>query len=270
MAKKDKLEATNLDTTLDLSATDGHGHTLNGSGNSASGWETQNNGSIQLATDVHYRQGDTVQPVAGGSSWGPDLRHAGRRRRWSIPAHDVSSANANHATTNFDYSFDTGVGPGTHQTIQQFLASGGQFIYKIDLDPSQKTDFLTLHAVYDPTDNPTDRVSCGRIPHGDIVIGDDAGDAYVTQNSQNYAFYNNLIDTDPHTKGVQPSSTVGPVGTFDIEAQVIDSHHNVLADIDTTLEIGGGAPDNRQGQAAGYTAQRHARLRPPRMATVTR
>jgi hypothetical protein len=243
MAKSNKTPATNLDTTLDLSATDGNGHALTGTGNPAAGWETENNSTVQLATDVHYRQGDTVQPVA--------VDHHGDLI-YDMPAgpqvvdtdHGVSSANANRATTNFDYSFDTGVGPGTQQTIQQFLASGGQFIYKIDLDPSQKTDFLTLHAVYDPTDNPSGSHVVWEDTHGNIVISDDAGDAYVTQNSQNYAFYNNLIDTDPHTKGVQPSSTVGPVGTFDVDAQVIDSHHNVLADIDSTLEIGGGAPDN--------------------------
>ena len=123
------------------------------------------------------------------------------------------------------------------------MASGGQFIYNIDLDPSQKTDFLTLHAVWDPAVNQHGSGVVWEDSKGDIVIGDDGGNAYVTQNSQNYAFYNSLIDTDPHTKGIQPSSTVGPVGTFDIEAKVIDSHHNVLADIDTTLEIGGGAPD---------------------------
>ena len=50
---------------------------------------------------------------------------------------------------SFDYSFDTGTAGGTPQTIQSFLASGGQFIFKIDTDPTQKNDPLTLHAVYD-------------------------------------------------------------------------------------------------------------------------
>lgn len=53
-----------LDTSLDVTATDGHGHTLNGAGNPATGWEVQNVGSFQLGADVHYRQGDIVQPVA--------------------------------------------------------------------------------------------------------------------------------------------------------------------------------------------------------------
>ncbi len=54
----------------------------------------------------------------------------------------------------------------------------------------------------------------------------------MTQNSQNYAFYQALIDTDPHTHGVQ---TGRPAGTFDIEAQIIDHHHDVIADIHSTL-----------------------------------
>jgi hypothetical protein len=42
-----------LDTSLDVTATDGNGHTLNGSGNPAGGWEVQNIGSFQLGADVH-------------------------------------------------------------------------------------------------------------------------------------------------------------------------------------------------------------------------
>ena len=37
-----------LNATLDANATDGNGHTLNGSGNPASGWEIQNNGPFQI------------------------------------------------------------------------------------------------------------------------------------------------------------------------------------------------------------------------------
>ena len=58
------LPATLLDATVDDTATDGSGHILSGSGNPADGWEIQNYNSFQLASDVHYRQGDTVQPVA--------------------------------------------------------------------------------------------------------------------------------------------------------------------------------------------------------------
>ena len=72
--------------------------------------------------------------------------------------------------------------------------------------------------------------------HNNVVIGDDGGNAYVTQNSQNYAFYQSLIDTNPHAPGVQ-TGPIGPAGTFDIEAQVVNQHHEVIADIHSSLLI---------------------------------
>ena len=45
-SKSNKTPATNLDTTLDLSATDGNGHALTGTGNPAAGWETENNSTF--------------------------------------------------------------------------------------------------------------------------------------------------------------------------------------------------------------------------------
>ena len=124
-------------STLDASAIKENGHTFNGSGNSASGWETQTSGSFQLGSDIHYRQGDTAQPVAVDRP---------RRFVYNMPAgaqvtdssHGVFTSHANRAATSFDFSFDTGVG-GSHQTIHDFLASGGQFIFKIDLDPTRVT-----------------------------------------------------------------------------------------------------------------------------------
>jgi hypothetical protein len=229
----DDLPLTFLNSTLDATATDGHGHALNGSGNPASGWEVQNSGSFQLATDVHYRQGQTVQPDAVTDEGGL-VYHMPAGAQVADPAHGVSSANAARAATSFDVSFDTGVGAGVHQTIQQFLASGGQFLFNIDLDPGQGNDPLALHAVYDPVHNAGGSHVVWQDSHNNIVIGDDAGNAYVTQNSQNYAFYQSLIDTDPHTHGVQ-TGPVGVAGTFEIEAQVVAPHHDVVADIHSTL-----------------------------------
>ncbi|MDP1908139.1 MAG: hypothetical protein Q8K85_07560, partial [Hyphomicrobium sp.] len=98
-----------LDATLDVTATDGNGHTLNGSGNPATGWEIQNQGAFQLAADVHYRQGDTVQPVAVNDD-GVLIYNMPAGAQVVDPAHGVSTANANRAATSFDFSFDTGVG----------------------------------------------------------------------------------------------------------------------------------------------------------------
>jgi hypothetical protein len=128
------LPDVNTNATLDANATDGNGHILNGSGNPASGWEIQNNGPFQLATDVHYRQGDAGQQVAD-------------------PAHNVppDSGAHPHGATSFDFSFSTA--HTGNMTIQDFLANGGEFIWKLDLDPTQHNDPLVLHAVYDPVHN---------------------------------------------------------------------------------------------------------------------
>ena len=125
-----------------------------------------------------------------------------------------------------------------HPTIQQFLNSGGQFIFKIDLDPTDHNDPLVLHAVYDPTLNTGGSHVVWEDSHNNVIIADDAGNEYVTQNSQNYAFYNALIDTDPNTPGIQPSATAGPAGVFTIEEQIIAPHHQVIADIRSELDIG--------------------------------
>jgi hypothetical protein len=238
--RDDDVPATFLNATLDATATDGHGHTLNGSGNPSTGWEIQTFGAFQLATDVHYRTGDTAQPVAVNDD-GVLIYDMPAGTQVVDPAHGVSTVATNRAATSFDFSFDTGVGPGTHQTIQQFLAAGGQFIYNIDLNPGQDNDPLTLHAVYDPVHNPTGSHVVWEDSHNHIVIADDGGNQFVTQNSQNYAFYQSLIDVDSHTHGVQ-TGPIGPAGTFDIEAQIIAPHNDVIADIHSTLEIGGGAP----------------------------
>lgn len=235
------LPSTYLNATVDITATDGNGHVLNGSGNPASGWEIQNYGSFQLATDVHYRQGNTVQPVAVTDN-GHLVYEMPAGSQVADPARGVPTANANRAAASFDFSFDTGVGPGTHPTIQQFLASGGQFIYKIDLDPGAANNPLVLHAVYDPSINTGGSHVVWKDQYNNIVIADDAGNDYVTQNSQNYAFYQSFIDTDPYTPGIQ-AGPVGAAGTFDIEAKIIAPHNKVLADIHSKLLIGGDADD---------------------------
>ena len=54
--------------------------------------------------------------------------------------------------------------PRPHQTIQQFLASGGQFLFNIDLNPGVGNDPLQLHAVYDPVHNAGGSHVVWRIP----------------------------------------------------------------------------------------------------------
>jgi hypothetical protein len=227
------LPLTQLNATVADNATKGNGTILNGSGNSASGWEIQNAGSIQLATDIAYRQGVTAQPTAVTDD-GVLIYNMPAGQQVVDPAHGVPVARADRAAVSFDWSFDTDVTGSSSQTIEQFLADGGKFIFKIDLDASEDNDPLVLHAVYDPTINTGGSHVVWMDQHDNIVIADDAGNEYVTQNSQNYAFYQSLVDTDPNTPGTQ-TGPVGAAGTYEIEAKIIDSHHDVIADIHSTL-----------------------------------
>ena len=232
------LPATLLDAAVADNATDGSGHILNGAGNPADGWEIQNNSGFQLATDVHYRQGDTVQPVSVTAD-GYLVYSMPAGQQMADPTHNVPPDNPAHphAATSFDWSFDTNTGGGPHPTIQEFLASGGEFIVKIDLNPGQHNDPLTLHAVYDETLNPGGSHVVWEDMHHNVIIADDGGNAFVTQNSQNLGFYQALIDVDPHTPGIQ-TGTLGPDGVFDIEEQIIAPHHDVIADVHSVLQIG--------------------------------
>ncbi len=235
------LPPVQLNATLDLNATDGNGHTLSGSGNPASGWEIENFGPIQLASDVHYRQGDTVQPSAVEHN-GDLVYDMPAGPQVADPAHNVPSANSNRGATSFDYSFSTGHDPAHLETIQQFLASGGKFEIQYDLDPGQGTKFLTLDAVYDPILNPNgsqvvwEAADNKFFTKGTVVIADDGGNRYVTQNSQNLAFYQALIDVDPHTPGIQ-TGPISPAGTYDINYAVYGPHNQLLAAIHNDLVL---------------------------------
>jgi len=210
---------------LDTNATDGNGHALFGSGNPSTNWEIQSNSNFQLGTNVHYRTGDQITPVA--NDHGTLIYDAPAGPQVVDPAHNVSSAAPNRGATSFDFSFSTGHGSNP-ETIQSFLAHGGQMLLNIDLDPTAGTNFLALHAVYDPTTNTGGSHVVWEDKSGHVVIGDDSGNQYVTQNSQNLAFYQALIDTDPHTPGVQTGG-VSPPGQYDLVFEMIDHGGNASA-----------------------------------------
>jgi hypothetical protein len=210
---------------LDANATDGNGYVLFGSGNPSTNWEIQSNSNFQLGTNIHYRTGDQIMPVV--NDHGTLIYDAPAGPQVVDLAHNVSSANPNRGATSFDFSFSTGHGSNP-ETIQSFLAHGGQMLVNIDLDPTAGTSFLALHAVYDPTLNAGGSHVVWEDKSGHVVIGDDSGNQYVTQNSQNFAFYASLIDTDPHTPGIQPGG-VSPPGQYDLVFEMIDHPGNPSA-----------------------------------------
>jgi hypothetical protein len=122
---------------------------------------------------------------------------------------------ANRAAWNFTYSYDVAIDP-TNPNLDNYDAE-----LWIDLDPSEHTDYLKLKlakitspAAAGPCPRERDLNGYGWKKGSTVVIPDDEGTDQVTQNSQNLAFYANLIDSDPDQKGIQPYA-FGP-GQFDV------------------------------------------------------
>jgi hypothetical protein len=202
---------------LNANATDGNGHVLFGAGNPSTNWEVQTNANFQLGTNVHYRTGDQIMPVA--DDHGTLIYQGPAGPQVVDPAHNVSQANAARGAVSWDYSFSTSSGTGG-ESLQSFLTHG-QMLIDIDVDPGKGTNFVELHAVFDAAINTGGSHIVWEDQKGHVVIGDDSGNANVTQNSQNPAFYAALIDTDPHQKGIQPGG-VSPPGQYDIVFTMVD------------------------------------------------
>ena len=240
-----RLPATQLNATLDPTATNGHGSILSGNGTPATGWEKQDAGHDELGMYVGFRTGDLIQPSAVEHNGTLDFTgHAGAQV--VDPAHNVSSANAARGAMAEGWSFDTGANGAGGQTQQQFLASGGHEQIKIDLDPGAGFKFLTLDAKYDPVHNPggshivwvdhDNTFAAQGLHQGDTVIADDGGNAFATQNTTNLAFYNALIDHDPHTAGVQ-SGAIAPAGHYELDVSMTDAHNHTIASIQSDLHL---------------------------------
>jgi hypothetical protein len=239
------VPATQLNATLDPTATDGSHHALTGTGISDAGWQVQEVGHNEVAINIGYRTGGFIQPTAVEHNG--DLDFTGRAGAQVIDlAHNVSTARADRGAMAEGWSFDTGAnGPGG-MTQQQFLASGGHEQIKIDLDPGAGFKWLTLDAKYDPVHNPggshivwsahDNTFAAQGVHQGDIVIADDGGNAFTTQNTTNLAFFNNQIDHDPHTAGIQ-SGGIAPAGHYEFDVSMTDAHNHTIASIHADLHL---------------------------------
>ena len=197
-----------LDRVVHPTAQDCPGLIWAGAGNTATTFQRKRNvhAGVELAIKGKYRQGPDVRSTYVD---GDGLVHI------EVPAGPQPTA-ANRAIWNFDYSYDVALDP-SNPPLDQYE---GQLW--IDLDPSQRTRYLKLRLVrLGPNTSlgcPAERDLNGLgWKSGDtVVIPDDEGDpaSKVTQNSQNYAFYRSLIDTDRDEPGVQPYS-FGPA-EFDV------------------------------------------------------
>lgn len=145
---------------------------------------------------------------------------------------------ANRAAWNFTYSYNAALDPD-NPDLEEYDAE-----LWIDLDPSTKAKYLklTLGTGGAVQPNPcAERDFNGYQWYaGDTpVIPDDEGTRKVTQNSQNYAFYTSLIDTDRRTPGVQPYA-FGPA-QFDVVMALRDKRGRGHDDDDDDDNDGGGA-----------------------------
>lgn len=237
--------AIQQNAAVDSTATDGHGHLLTGSGVPATGLQVTEQGHNELAIYMGYRTGDFIQPASVSPDG--DLLFNGRAGAQVIdPAHNVTVARADRGAMAEGWSFDTGAnGPGG-MTQQQFLAAGGQEIIKIDLDPGAGEKNLILKAVYDAVHNPggshivwqaaDNTFAAQGIHQGDILVADDGGNQYTTQNTTNLAFFNNLIDHNPNQAGIQ-SGPIAPAGDYGFEVETVGTNHAVMLRIDSTLHL---------------------------------
>jgi hypothetical protein len=204
-----------------------------GSGLPATNFIMQENleAGVEVGIKAHYRQGHDILPSYVDPKGvvhvivpaGPQVVD---------PAHGVPVAHPGRAAWNFTFSVNTAL-PGASPTLSNYEAE-----LKIDLDPSEKTDYLTLKLTKlgPPAAAPSQINGYGwKTSKGITAIGDDEGTARVTQNSQNLAFYAALIDTNKQQPGIQPY-TFGP-GQFDVELSLRHKTGPELAKVHVVFDV---------------------------------
>lgn len=221
-----------LDGSLDPSALKPSGpdagSPYSGTGNDPNNYViVRNEGEgIELGLQVKERSGPSFDPTSVD---------ANGTVHYQVP--DGSQiGNPARAFWSFDFSVATGLNGKT--------TGLGDFTFKllVDTDVTAATNYLQLTLV---PENPLLAGAPGSAsdfvwaalgaPLAPVVIGDDGGvPGLVTQNSQNYVFYNSLIDADPVSPGQQSyAPTYGPA-TFDIQllayhgAELIGVNHVVV------------------------------------------
>jgi len=165
---------------------------------------------IELAMKGHLRQGPDVPPTYID---GDGVIHV------EVPTGSQPGV-PNRAAWNFAYSYDVALDPG-NPDLEDYRG-----YLMIDIDPSKETDYLKLR-LDKLTDTPTgQRNGYGWVYMGTPVIPDDEGTSKVSQNSQNMAFYDDIIDADPDTPGQQSyvASGYGPA-QFDVKMVLKRGRH---------------------------------------------
>lgn len=233
------LPITQINATLDITATKGNGTWIVGSGIPDTGVIKQVDVHAENAQMFTYRTGNTMQPF-GVDQNGVVIFHGPDGPQVVDPAHGVSSANAARGAVAQGFSFDTGANAPGGMAQQAFLTAGGQEFVYIDLDPTAGVSNLALRAEFDPIhatgSSPVVFVAADSLyfPEGTRIITDNGGNDFVVQNFTNLAFFNGLIDHDANTAGVQ-SGPIAPAGTYDFQTVMVNINGQVLSDVHSQL-----------------------------------
>jgi hypothetical protein len=177
---------------------------------------------IELAIKAHLRQGADILP----SNIGEDgLVHV------EVPTGSQPGV-PDRAAWNFTFSYDVALKSG-NPDLEDYR---GYLL--IDVDPSKRTRYLKLKLVKLPG-TPTGQASgYGWASRGVVAIPDDEGTSQVTQNSQNLAFYEDLIDADPYTPGKQSyaATDYGP-GQFDVQMVLQHKYSRRKAELHVVFDV---------------------------------
>lgn len=204
------LVPTVLDGTVDVSATDGHGHMLFGSGNPTNHYQIQHNApeGIEGFLGMFYRQGNSI-PVYSVDNHGVLQVYVPTGPQVVDPAHGVFAANPNRAAWSFNFGVDA-------------LGSNTLDQYDIHLTVNNLHFHLEKAPAGNPTHSQSGYVWVNEATH-QIAFGDDGGVLnHVSENSENVAFLLAAgLDADPNTPGVQPYTNAYGPATFNIELTAV-------------------------------------------------
>jgi hypothetical protein len=167
------------------------------------------NGGINLAIKGHYRQGADIVPTFVDDA-GVIHVEVPAGHQVADPDHGVPGDRTDLARWNFAYSVDVSRKAGAELTSFK-----GELW--IDIDPTEKAKYYKLRLGQVSVLDGDQASGFGWAKQGVFIIGDDEGNANVTQNSQNLAFYDALIDADPSTPEMDSYVAADfPPGIFDV------------------------------------------------------
>jgi hypothetical protein len=191
------------DATVDPSGTSG-GEMFFGDGNMPDHYDVARHDGlgIELGLKVHYRTSAEIVP--GTTDGNGVTRYTVDAGHQQDGVHGMHGDKLDRAAWSFDFAALTGLN-GRSETLDDY-----HFQLKIDVDPTEGTGYLTFDLGGATGNTPW---LAGGTP---LIFDEDGSNPHISENSVNFGFdfLKSVIDTDPHTAGIQPYAYGG--GDFDI------------------------------------------------------